>query len=76
MTCSICKMGKMEKGFTQVVLTRGESTVIFKNVPALICDDCGEYILDEETTTEIYSQAEKLFSLSQEVAVLTYKKAA
>ena len=74
MTCSICKMGEMKKGFAQVVLTRGESTVIFKNVPALVCDDCGEYILNEETAMDVYRQAERLFSLSQEVAVLTYKK--
>jgi len=69
-------MGEMEKGFAQVVLTRGDSTVIFKSVPALVCDDCGEYILDEETATEVYRQAEKFFSIPQEVVVLTYKKAA
>lgn len=76
MTCVICKMGKMKEGCAQVVLTRGDSTVIFKNVPALVCDDCGEYVLDEETTAEIYKRAEMFFSLSQEVSIVNYAKAA
>ena len=47
MKCPICKFGEMKDGFTQVVLTRENATVIFRNVPAKICDDCGEYYLDE-----------------------------
>ena len=43
MKCPICKFGEMKAGLTQVVLTRGNATVIFRNVPAQICDDCGEY---------------------------------
>lgn len=75
MTCSICKNGKMKDGLAQVVLTRDESTVIFKNVPALVCDDCGEYILDEKIASELYSKAEEFFKLSQEVTVVKYRVA-
>lgn len=48
MKCQICKFGKTREGYTQVVLTRKNATVIFRNVPANICDDCGEYYLDEK----------------------------
>ena len=37
------------------MLTRGNSTVIIRNVPALICDDCGEYYLDEHTAEDVYA---------------------
>lgn len=74
MLCPICKFGKMKNGFTQVVLTRGKSTIIFKNVPAKICDDCGEYFLDEHTSQDIYEQAENCISSGQEIAIIEYKE--
>ena len=70
--CPICKMGVMKPGFTTVVLTRGESTVVFKRVPALICDDCGEYFLDELITKDVYERAESGFASGQEVAISTF----
>jgi YgiT-type zinc finger domain-containing protein len=74
MKCPICKFGEMKVGFTQVVLTRGNATVIFRNVPAKICDDCGEYYLDEEIAQDVYNRAEKCFSSGQEVAIMEYKQ--
>ena len=50
----IYKLGEMQEGFTQVVLTRDNATVIFRNVPVKICDNCGEYYLDEQTAQNIY----------------------
>ena len=75
MKCPICKFGEMKEGVAQVVLTRGSSTVIFRNVPARICDDCGEYYLDEDTAQDIYSRADNCFSSGQEVAIIEYKSA-
>lgn len=74
MNCPICKFGEMNDGFTQVVLTRKTSTVIFRNVPAKICDNCGEYYLDEQTAAELYKRAENCFALGQEVAIFEYKQ--
>ncbi|MGI5173252.1 type II toxin-antitoxin system MqsA family antitoxin [Treponema sp. HNW] len=74
MKCQICKFGKTKKGYTQVVLTRKNSTLIFRNVPAQICDDCSEYYLDEETAKEIYTRAETCFSSGQEVAIIEYRQ--
>ena len=74
MKCQICKYGKTSEGYTQVVLTRKNATVIFRNVPANICDDCGEYYLDEKTTEDVYARAETCFSLGQEIAIIEYKQ--
>ena len=71
MNCVVCKTGMMKTGYTTVVLTREKSTVIFKGVPALVCDDCGEYFLDEATTVDVYDRAELAFSSGQEVAIST-----
>ncbi|MBR6154721.1 MAG: type II toxin-antitoxin system MqsA family antitoxin [Treponema sp.] len=74
MKCPICKYGEMKDGFTQVVLTRGNATVIFRNVPAQICDDCGEYYLDEKTAQDVYKRADQCFSSGQEVTIMEYKQ--
>lgn len=74
MKCSICKFGELKEGATQVVLTRNSSTVIFRNVPAKICDDCGEYYLDDSISEDLYNKAESCFSSGQEVAIIEYKQ--
>lgn len=74
MKCPICKFGEMKDGYTQVVLTRKNSTVIFRNVKAKICDDCGEYYLDEQTAKELYDKADGCFSSGQEIAIFENKQ--
>ena len=64
----------MQEGFTQVVLTCGNATVIFRNVPAKIYDNCGEYYLDEHTAQNIYNSADNCFAFGQEVAIMEYKQ--
>ena len=73
MKCPICKFGEMKDGYAQVVLTRGNSTAIFRNVPAKVCDDCGEYYLDEGEAQDVYSRAESCFKTGQEFTLIDYK---
>jgi YgiT-type zinc finger domain-containing protein len=42
MKCVICKHGETTPGSTTVTLEKASSTIVFKGVPALICDQCGE----------------------------------
>ena len=42
MNCVICKNGTTAEGFVTVTLQRN-SSIIIKNVPAEICDNCGEF---------------------------------
>ncbi|MFN0047871.1 MAG: YgiT-type zinc finger protein, partial [Cytophagales bacterium] len=44
------------------------SLVVIKNVKAEICDNCGEYYLDEATAIEINAKAEREMA-SREVEV-------
>ena len=50
MKCVICKSGETQSGMTTVTLNRGESTIIIKEVPAQICENCVEYYLSDEMT--------------------------
>jgi YgiT-type zinc finger domain-containing protein len=72
MKCVICKTGDIKPGYTTVTLNRGEATVIIKNTPADICDNCGEYYLSEQTTRSVLTRAEQALSNGAEVEVLRW----
>jgi len=42
MKCIICKHGETQLGQTRMTLERNETTIVFKNVPAKICEICSE----------------------------------
>ena len=72
MTCLICKTGTYKSGFTTVVLTKGDSAIIIKQVPAEVCDQCGEYILSDEVTKKIMSMANEAWNKGSEVEIIKY----
>lgn len=72
MNCTICKSGVMKPGRVTVTLQRGESIIVIKNVPAAICENCGEYTLDEQVTAEIMRLAERAVANNAEIEVLQY----
>jgi len=72
MNCLICKTGEMKPGKVTVTLERGDTTVVIKKVPAELCDNCGEYYLDDTVAEWVYSQAENASARNAEVEVLRY----
>lgn len=58
MKCVICKKGETEFGKATVVLDRNGATIVIKNVPAQICQNCGEEYVDEKTTAQLLNEAE------------------
>jgi YgiT-type zinc finger domain-containing protein len=49
MKCLICECGETEPGTTTVTLTRGETTIVTREVPAQIRSICGEDYVDAAT---------------------------
>lgn len=72
MNCVVCKTGHYMDGFTTVVLTRKDSAIIIKQVPARVCQQCGEYILSAETTKKVLSIAEEAWSNGTEIEIRKY----
>ena len=75
MTCSICKNGCLKKGMTTVTLTRGITTVVIKEVPGFICDDCGEYWLEDNVAKTVYRLAEEAVKHGSELELIKYSAA-
>lgn len=55
MKCVICKQGENLLGTVTVTLERDGTTLVFKNVPAQVCENCGEAYVDEATTNSCSS---------------------
>ena len=72
MQCIICKQGKTKSGTTTVTLQRGDSTIIIKDVPAEICENCGEYYLSETITERILKMAEDSIQKGTEVEIIRF----
>jgi len=72
MKCVICKHGETAPGLVTVSLQRKETTVIFKNVPAEVCNNCGEYFLDENVTERLTTQAGNAVKDGAEVEILRF----
>ena len=58
MKCPICKHGNTHPGVASITLERGNTTVMFKRVPAEVCENCGEAYHDAKVTQSLLQQAD------------------
>jgi YgiT-type zinc finger domain-containing protein len=62
----------MWPGKTVAALNRGEMVIAIKAVPAMICDACGEYYLDAETTEKVAARCEDAMRRGVEIEVANF----
>lgn len=72
MNCVLCKQGETQPGLNFFTLQRGETLVIFKQVPAEICENCGECYFNEKVTEQLFKQAEAAVKKGAEVEILKF----
>jgi YgiT-type zinc finger domain-containing protein len=72
MRCVICKTGEVQPGYATVTLQRGGTTVVIKDVPAEVCDNCGEYYLSEDMSARVLALAEEAVSKGAEVEIVRW----
>ena len=72
MKCVICKAGDTAPGTVTVTLSRGDTVIIVRDVPANVCQNCGEYYLDEAVASKVYRQGEEAVQRNAEVEFLRY----
>lgn len=59
-------------GVVTVTLQRGETTVVIKQVPAEVCENCGEYYLSDEVSGRVLAKAEAAVRSGAEVEILKF----
>jgi YgiT-type zinc finger domain-containing protein len=76
MKCVVCKTGNTQPGRTSVTIERGGTTLVFKAVPAEVCDNCGEAYVSEEVSRQILASAEHAAQSGVQVEVQDFAGAA
>jgi len=59
MTCVICKHGETQKGTTVLVFQREGTMVVILDVPAQVCQNCGEAYVNEQISEQVMKQVER-----------------
>lgn len=72
MTCVICRHGETWPGSVTVTLHREGATIIFKSVPAEVCENCGEYYLSESVSEQLLQRAEQAVKSGAELEILRF----
>ncbi len=75
MKCVICKNGDTAPGTATVALDREIATVVFRSVPAEICENCGEEYVDDETAKRLLALLEDAVNAGVVVDVRRYAAA-
>jgi YgiT-type zinc finger domain-containing protein len=73
MKCILCK-ANLTKGNVKHIVDLGEGIIIIKNVPANICEQCGEYYLDTKTALELETMIDEIKKNKAEVFIVNYKE--
>lgn len=59
MTCVVCKHGQTHPGRTTVTLERNGGALVVRNVPAEICENCGEAYVSAGVTRSLLTSADQ-----------------
>ena len=70
MNCSICNEGSTKDGKSTVTVERQGAIVVFKDVPALVCENCGEAYFTSEISKKLLKIANEAFKRGTELEVI------
>lgn len=71
-SCPLCRNGELHPGSADKTMTIGESTLVVKEVPALICDTCGERYFNSDITQRLLDLARDVHSQGVLIDVRRY----
>lgn len=71
MNCILCK-ANLTKGNVNHIVDLGEGIIIIKNVPANICEQCGEYYVDTQIALKLETIVEEVKKSRAEVLIINY----
>jgi YgiT-type zinc finger domain-containing protein len=72
MKCVVCKVGETQPGKATVVLQRGSATVVINDVPAQVCQNCGEEYVDEQVAEDVLISADAAARAGVKVEIRDY----
>ncbi|NQS97844.1 MAG: type II toxin-antitoxin system MqsA family antitoxin [candidate division Zixibacteria bacterium] len=76
MKCVICKYGETQSDKVTITLERDSTTIVFKDVPAEVCSNCGESYLEENVSEQLLLIAEQAISSGVLIDIRKFKEMA
>ena len=76
MNCQLCKSKMVEETTVLTFKMEGSQILVIKDVPALICDQCGEEFVDIQTSRNVEKQVNKAVADGISMGFLSYYIAA
>lgn len=69
MKCVVCKHGETHPGRTTVTLERNGGALVVRNVPAEVCENCGEAYVSAEVTRSLLASASETLRAGVEIDI-------
>ena len=76
MNCIVCNHGVTKPGTTTVTFHRDGQTIVVNEVPAEVCENCGEAYVDENVTEQLLAIAADAREARAQVLVRDFVPAA
>ncbi len=70
MKCVICKIGTTHKDKSSFTVEKDGAFLVFSNVDADVCDNCGEAYFNEAIATKLQAKAEEEFRKGKEIKLV------
>lgn len=71
MKCVICKVGETHKSKASFTVEQNGAYLVFTNVDADVCDNCGEAYFDKETAESLQRKAGEEFKKGSPIELVT-----
>lgn len=62
MKCLVCKHDRFKQGTTILPIERGNAILLITDIPARICENCGETYIEEDTAQGVQDLANETLS--------------
>ncbi len=73
MICVICKNGETEPGVTTSTLERDSTIIFIRDIPAKVCNNCGEAYIDSQTLVKVHNMSPENSEPDDDVEVVVLK---
>jgi YgiT-type zinc finger domain-containing protein len=72
MKCSACRSPNLKPGTATVMSEREGRVAIVRDVPALLCEQCGEEYFDINVSQTVYDISERIFARGKDVEITKF----